>query len=65
MPAMAPRAVVLLVEVGPLVGDGGPGPLPEKEGGSRQGQVGGGSDGRGRAGECRSPADGRITTRCS
>jgi len=48
---MAPRAISLNGEVGPLVEDHGPGPLPDKEGGSRQGRVGGGSDGRGRAGE--------------
>jgi hypothetical protein len=62
---MAPRAISLNGEVGPLVEDHGPGPLPDKEGGSRQGRVGGESDGRGRAGGAGSWFEERITTRCS
>jgi hypothetical protein len=62
---MAPRAISLNGEVGPLVEDQGPEPLPDKEGGSRQGRVGGESDGRGRAGGAGSWFEERITTRCS
>jgi hypothetical protein len=37
MPAMAPGAISPDGEVGPLVEDQGPEPLPDKEGGSRPG----------------------------
>jgi hypothetical protein len=65
LPAMAPRASSPNGEVGPLVEDHGPGPLPDKEGGSRPGRVGGESDGRGRAGGAGPCSEERITTRCS